>query len=116
MGTILPFQTLSTEEGITAQSRESDCLRSQSKSNPIYPTELSLRSGFHLYFLLLRTGHRKPKILLVLTNVGAGAQEGSMGPGSCCERIGCSMDGSWGREWEILMRMSGSKVDIGYRL
>lgn len=21
-----------------------------------------------------------------------------MGPGSCCERIGSSMDGSWGRE------------------
>lgn len=35
---------------------------------------------------------------LALTNVGAGAQKGSMGPGSCRERVGCSMDGTWGRE------------------
>lgn len=27
-------------------------------------------------------------------NVGAGAQEGPMGPRSCCERIGCSMHGT----------------------
>lgn len=47
---------------------------------------------------MLRTGHRKSNILLALTNVGTGAQEGSMGPRSCRERIGCSMDGSWGRE------------------
>lgn len=35
---------------------------------------------------------------LALTNVGAGAQKGSMGPGSCRERVGCSVDGTWGRE------------------
>ena len=35
---------------------------------------------------------------LALTNVGAGAQKGSVGPGSCRERIGCSVDGTWGRE------------------
>lgn len=29
-----------------------------------------------------------------LTNVGARAQEGSVGPGSCCERVGCSVDGT----------------------
>ena len=35
---------------------------------------------------------------LALTNVGAGAQKGSVGPGSCRKRVGCSVDGTWGRE------------------
>ena len=35
---------------------------------------------------------------LALTNVGAGTQKGSVGPGSCRERVGCSMDGTWDRE------------------
>lgn len=39
-----------------------------------------------------------PDMPLALTNVGAGAQKGSVGPGSCRERVGCSMDGTWGRE------------------
>lgn len=39
-----------------------------------------------------------PRTLLALTNVGAGAQEGSVSPGSCRERVGCSVDGTWGRE------------------
>lgn len=45
-------------------------------------------------------------------NVGTGAQEGSMGPRSCRERIGCSMDGSsrseeGGRVGELLPRGQG---------
>ena len=39
-----------------------------------------------------------PNMPLALTNVGAGAQKGSVGPGSCGERVGCSVDGTWGRE------------------
>lgn len=37
-------------------------------------------------------------MFLALTNVGAWAQKGSMGPGGCREGVGCSVDGTWGRE------------------
>lgn len=68
-------------------------------ANKILSTQLELFLRLvSISISMLRTGQRKPKVFLALTNVGAGAQEGSMGPGSCCERIGCSMDGSWGRE------------------
>lgn len=45
-------------------------------------------------------------------NVGTGAQEGSMGPRSCRERISCSMNGSsrseeGGRVGELLPRRQG---------
>lgn len=35
---------------------------------------------------------------IALTNVGAGTQKGPMGPWSCRERVGCSVDGTWGRK------------------
>lgn len=49
---------------------------------------------------------------MALTNVGAWAEEGSVGPGRCRERVGCSVYGTWAERWEILMRPSGRKVGL----